>query len=342
MNIKKIFSWIVLLLCLACGKEELPAIETIPLENWEVKKIFSSWVFNFSEKTQFVNESVGFRIGPFLFKTTDGGKNFTGIFEIPYSPNPPTFFALDEQNLWLTTTQVDFVNKTSQGLVHRSIDGGNTWEIFEREDTFFRKISFVSPTRGFANAIEYKGSLDDGYELFQTEDGGVTWSLIDLDISQIHRQEFLWKTEDLGFIVGLDGAHYRTVDGGQTWTPFRTNMSGENSFFYPVDANLYYEMKYTESIKGNWSTGTQTPLEQPIYILTQEGQDVIGILLEEGCFPHTPCPNYLMSSSDGGKTWKRHEGIPIDIIFTRDQEIRPGFVLILDLSSANVFKIQKK
>jgi hypothetical protein len=302
----------------------------------------SSWNFNFSEKTQFVSEWVGFRTGPFLYKTTDGGRNFTGIFEILYSPNPPAFFALDERHLWLTSTRVDELNKTSQGLVYRSKDGGNTWEVYERKNTFFLKISFVSTLRGFAYAIEYTDGLNDRFQLFQTEDGGANWSLTDVNMSQVNLHQFLWKTQDLGFIVGLDGAHYRTLDGGKAWTPFRSNPSGNESFFYPVDADRYYEMRLTETIQGNWANQTETRLEQPIYILSQIGQEVIGFLLEKGCLPYTPCKNWLMSSKDGGLTWEKHRGIPFEVLFHREQEISPGLVKISDRSSANMIQIQKK
>lgn len=302
----------------------------------------SSWNFYLSDKVQFVNEWVGFRTGPSLYKTTDGGRNFTGIFEFPYSPNPPAFFALDEQQLWVTSTRADEERKITVGLIYRSKNGGDTWKVFERENTFFEKISFVSPTHGFAYAVQYSGGFDDRYQLFQTKDGGETWILTDVDISRFNLYKFLWKTEDLGFIVGFDGAHYRTLDGGKNWTPFRSNPSGNDSFFYPIDADRYYEMRLTETFQGNWASGSETRLEQPIYILSQIGKDVIGILMEEGCLFNKPCKNYLMSSSDGGETWEKHRGIPFDDILRRDQEIRPGLVLILDRYSANIIQIWKK
>ncbi|MDF2157217.1 hypothetical protein [Algoriphagus sp. CAU 1675] len=338
----KRFYWIVLVFCLACGKDELPPRETTLLENWEIKETISPWLFNFSDKTQFVNEWVGFRTGPFLYKTTDGGRNFTGIFEMPYSPNPPAFFALDEQQLWLTSTRLEEDNKSPQGIVYRSKDGGETWEVFERKNTFFERISFSSPTRGFAYAVEYTGSLNDQFQLFETIDGGETWNPTSVDFSRVNLIQFLWKTEDLGFIIGLDGAHYRTIDGGETWTPFRSNPSGGESFFYPVDADRYYEMRLTETIQGNWANRTETRLDQPIYILSQTGQDVIGFLLDEGCLPYTPCKNWLMSSKDGGVTWEKHLGISFDNILRREQEIRSGLVFISDRNSANMIQIMKK
>lgn len=338
----KRFPWIFLLFCLACEKDELPPKETTLLVTWEVNEILSTWLFNFSEKTHFVNEWVGFRTGPFLYKTTDRGRNFTGIFEIPYSPNPPSVFALDEKQLWLTSTRLEEGNMSSQGIVYRSKDGGETWEVSERENTFFRIISFSNPTRGFAYAVEYTDGLNDRFQLFQTDNGGETWYPKDLDLSRVNLIQFLWKTEDLGFIVGLDGAHYRTLDGGQTWTSFRSNPSGSESFFYPIDADRYYEMRFSETIQGNWATQTVTRLDHPIYILSQTGQDVIGFLLDEECLPYTSCRNWLMSSKDGGLTWEKHEGVSFDNILRREQEIRPGLVFISDQNSANMIQITKK
>ena len=334
---------VFILFCLACGKDELPPRETTLLQTWEVNETLSSWLFNYSEKTQFINEWVGFRTGPMLYKTRDGGRNFDGIFLFPYSPTPPAVFALDEQQIWITFTRIEEDEKSSQGIVYRSKDGGDTWEVFERKNTFFERMSFSSSTRGFAYAVEYDGSGTERFELFQTEDGGATWFRTEeVDLSRVSFQQIIWKAQDLGFIVGLDGAHYRTLDGGKTWTPFRSNPSGTESIFYPIDADRYYDIRFNETILGNWADRTEVKLDQPIYVLSQLGEDVIGFLQEEGCLPYASCKNWLVSSKDGGKTWEKHRGIDFESLIRRDQEIYPGLVKISDRNSATVIELRKK
>ncbi|TNF43088.1 MAG: hypothetical protein EP311_03915 [Cytophagales bacterium] len=334
---------VFILFCLSCGKEELPPRETTLLEAWEVEEVLSNWFGSYSQMTQFINEWVGFRTGPMLYKTRDGGRNFDGIFLFPYSPTPPAVFALDEQQIWITFTRIEEDEKSSQGIVYRSKDGGDTWEVFERKNTFFERMSFSSSTRGFAHVIEYDGSGTEPFELFQTEDGGATWFRMEgVDLSRVSFQQIIWKTQDLGFIVGLDGAHYRTLDGGKTWTPFRSNPSGTESIFYPIDADRYYDFRFSETVLGNWADRTEVRLDQPIYVLSHIGDEVLGLLLEEGCPPYTPCKNWLMSSQDGGKTWEKHRGVPFDIPIRRDQEVRPGVVLISDYDSSTLVRIRKK
>ena len=339
------FIWAFFFLCSSCGEDGPPPRETSLLESWEVKEVLTSWSFFPGSEIQFINEWVGFRLDKSLqklYKTTDAGRTYTPVFQLPNSSNPPALYALDEQHLWLTTVRNDEELQKSFAQIYRSIDGGNTWEISERESAFFEMISFVSPSRGFAYAIEYTGEYGDYFRLFQTEDGGATWGLADVDMSKVNLKRILWKTSELGFLGGWNGAEFRTLNGGRTWEPFRPNNSQTPSIFYPIDADQYYDMRFTETLKGDWSSEILTKLEQPIYILSQSGQDIIGVLMEENCLPNAPCKNYLMSSTDGGKIWKKHFGLPLEEIFYLDQEIQPGLVVIPDRYSAKVILIQKK
>jgi photosystem II stability/assembly factor-like uncharacterized protein len=81
-------------------------------------------------------------------------------------PNAPTLNRLDD---------VVFVDERTgwvaghNGFIHRTTDGGATWQSAEYPGILFRSLAFTSPSRGWA------GTLTPSSPLWSTQDGGVTW-----------------------------------------------------------------------------------------------------------------------------------------------------------------------
>ena len=109
------------------------------------------------------------------------------------------------------------------GELHRTTDGGQTWEFLHSVRTFteqtvrFRSVGFANENKGWI------GSLTPGYVLFQTNDGGQTLNNVssrfgsqpDLGICGI------WVVnENVVYAVGRyfgPARLYMTKDGGLTW-----------------------------------------------------------------------------------------------------------------------------
>lgn len=66
-----------------------------------------------------------------------------------------------------------------QGKIFHTKNGGDTWTlIHEKPGTFFRCIAFIDSLRGFVGNVgtEYFPNVSDTIPLYQTFDGGKTWS----------------------------------------------------------------------------------------------------------------------------------------------------------------------
>jgi len=194
--------------------------------NWIFQNIFiaenffESYIIN---SINFIDNYTGFIVGtkryyqwPFgyyyigmLFKTTDGGLNWT-TSQLPVGiPNDIKFINVNTSFI-VGTGKI--LKTTNSGLNWISIPGiyGNFYN--------FLKISFINENTGWLSG-------DD--RICKTTNGGLNW--VDqsyLNISGLHSMVFL--NEDFGWVCGNQGKIYATSNGGVNWfnqpTPTYENL----------------------------------------------------------------------------------------------------------------------
>jgi len=101
------------------------------------------------------------------------------------------------------------------GLILKTIDGGNTWsETRSPEWNFFQDIQIIN------ESIIY--ILGGNKELFKTNDGGDTWSIITFGTSDPFLAAIHFLDENIGFAVDGSGKVRITTDGGINWESWAT------------------------------------------------------------------------------------------------------------------------
>jgi len=112
------------------------------------------------------------------------------------------------------------------GVIFKTTDGGEHWELTPADDEFF--ISLAFPTDEIGYAVGRTGTI------LKTTDAGRTWETLRNGSSPFtarHRyNQVTFLTPDLGYLVGDDGFLAKTSDGGQSWQRFDTG----------TDADLYH------------------------------------------------------------------------------------------------------
>lgn len=198
------------------------------------------------------------------------------------------------------------------------------------------KISFASPDLGFAYGL--MPGTDSKTQLFQTSDGGETWSPMEsINVSSFGIDRFQWKDRNLGFLVSLSGAKYRTLDGGISWETFVSNERNESAEFYPFSSSLFYDIGINQTVRVDLQSSDRMETDPAgIYVLNQVGENAFGVQLEAGCIPAAPCENRLVSSKDGGRTWVQHEKVNYWYFYNRAQEIRPGLTVFPQVDPSGV------
>lgn len=136
-----------------------------------------------------------------------------------YLPNAPvaTSSARFDDVYFINTDTGWAVNGT--GLIYKTSDGGNEWNIQFSVNQYFRSVEFLNADTGFAGTL--------GHAFYRTTDGGITWK----DISNnMPPQTFgICGMSHIGNIIyGVGVWSYpayviKSTDAGDTWS--YTNMS---------------------------------------------------------------------------------------------------------------------
>jgi photosystem II stability/assembly factor-like uncharacterized protein len=152
----------------------------------------------------FFNQNEGVVIkGNLILKTRNGGSTW----DIKYD---------QAENI----TKMQFTSKTvgyaaggrsydfnSRGEIHKTTDGGDSWQQIHLTDSNISAFYFLNSERGFY--INYND------ELFRTVDGGKTWRLL----STVERGalSLCFTGENIGYLSTYSGKILKTIDGGISW-----------------------------------------------------------------------------------------------------------------------------
>ncbi len=226
--------------------------------------------YEYSGGFQFIDENTGFSFGSgqssiagSVFKTTDGGKNWTKLnggnqvlmgaiysgFFISENVGIVSGNSIGSQTMKTTNggstwfsigdyafNDIQFVSENTgfsrttgwYSRIYKSTDAGETWEIIFETDEGVNAFDFVNDTIGYLTG-------DNGL-MYKTEDGGESW--IELDIPWEYYIAVKFYNENIGYILDEDGSIYKTDDGGQVWH-WLTQVYGIkdfeifNSYVYP-------------------------------------------------------------------------------------------------------------
>lgn len=231
--------------------------------NWLKKQDISS-----GNDMSFYN-STGYIVGNngYVLKSTDNGTSWnqisTGFFNSFNTVN-----IIDENNIILSSSNSIIktndggitweslsipnsgVNKTSftnslighavctNGIILKTIDGGQSWYITKDDSNIFPSdyftVYFVNDNIGFASR--------EHNEMYKTTDAGETW--IELTGTSEAIYDFHFLDVNNGFATGDHGATYKTNDGGVTWSTilFQTGYVYNTSMYgiYFQDNNIGY------------------------------------------------------------------------------------------------------
>lgn len=197
-----------------------------------------------------------------LFRTVDGGQTWLYYMIPDFYPVYQDVYFLDSLNGWAAGQSESIVHSTDGGVtwsvqhsngstefhdvyfadtsngwvvgeseIWRTTNGGESWTPqFSNADIFLLQASFVNPWTGWAAGGDFSEGPASG-AILKTTDGGQNWVQDERDYPYFRGIEFF--NHQIGWAIRPTYELYRTLDGGETWTPIPTgtdNWIGALSF----------------------------------------------------------------------------------------------------------------
>ena len=179
----------------------------------------------YASGTNFPNRPTG------IYKTLDGGANWTAINMDPWADMLIDCFFTDESTGWVVGGKIPDeepqIRDNSIPVVLKTTDGGVTWEnkVVSIEDQFVKgewgwKIQFLNDQIGFVSLEAF-----DVGAILKTTDGGETWARIPINDPQknANLEGVGFVDEDTGWVGGWGDRQFErqsssaTNDGGKNW-----------------------------------------------------------------------------------------------------------------------------
>jgi photosystem II stability/assembly factor-like uncharacterized protein len=164
--------------------------------------------------------------------------NDNDIFgEFPYMPELSSIHFVNQSNGWLTRF---FSNPLDRGI-HRTTDGGESWQSSLTTDCILNHVAFVNDTLGWA--VGFEGII------LHTTNGGDSWTEQHRN-SQIILYSFTFINELVGYAMGDSGNFpdskgivFKTTNGGSDWSDTALDS-----------VTQLREAVFTDEMKG-WAVG---------------------------------------------------------------------------------------
>lgn len=185
------------------------------------------------------------------------------------------------------------------GVIIKSTDAGETWQtIYPTTGSTpgFKKIKFVSTTRGFA--------VGQGDTFLKTTDGGVTWTNINVQTGIYYYSCLEFFDANNGFLVALTNGGqliaYKTTDSGDTWVPTTSTTNLQTQSVTYATSDIMFSTGANQKISkstdgGNTWTVVKTGIPTYYYFNISFKDANNGIVSGED--------GEVLKTTNGGTTW---------------------------------------
>lgn len=204
---------------------------------WKIKHIYARRF----QRIFFSSSLTGYVVGDHgkIFKTSDGGKNWTDISLAKRRGLMSVHF---------TSDTVGYV--TASDTIFKTVDGGRTWTNTALGETEGSHCTVFFPSEKIGYC-EYQTNKEVGLDetiIYKTLDAGKTWKKQSSFGSFNFNARMIFLNEKVGYIVGFFKV-FKTVDGGLNW---KKQTSSKPSFgnFYDNATDICFPNNETGFIVG--------------------------------------------------------------------------------------------
>ena len=258
-------------------------------------------------------------------RSLNGGTTFTGgnVFSDTNTYAIANLEGIDANTAWVSSFMK---SSKSQGAIHRTTDGGQTWvnmtssNMFTNTAAFTDFVTFVTPSIGITVGDPVNGE----FEIWRTTNGGLSWTAIPgSSIPNPLSSEYAYtnvyaKLGTSNYWFGTNaGRIYRSTDAGLTWSVTAIGGSTDDvteiAFTTPLLGITYISNGSTIDVYNTTDGGATWTMIFPTGNIGLA--DVVGIP-GTGKYASfgTGTNSFLSYSSDNGLTWTDWNSVNIPYI----------------------------
>lgn len=205
-----------------------------------------------------------------LYKSTNGGLNFTGL--INFGSSISDIFIFGETLIF-----------AGGSYIFKSTDAGSSWLNYAASNSPYN-VFFINENTAWSIGAQYYPPPNPNMNIYnrihKTTNGGVNWNLRSEITSQSQPmyQNIRFCDENTGYIGGLYGCR-KSTDGGSTWNVVRSGISNE---VYPINkdtvwlGSLSSGLYLTTNGGINWSMDSVNARVNDMSILDKNTAWVVG------------------------------------------------------------------
>jgi photosystem II stability/assembly factor-like uncharacterized protein len=270
-----------------------------------------------------------------LLRTNDGGTSWAKV-------SLPVGITCDFDCICLPAKDTGYVSgrdNAVSGFVLRTINGGASWtQIYSASN--FSTISFTSGKLGYAAIY--------ANQIYRTTNAGSSWNQVSSTFnSYMEVYELYFASRDTGFLKNENGDHYKTTDGGASWSLyFPPGAKATSSLTSASDYYFFNNKVGAASFSGeavDVTTDGGTTWNNVYHFSREEYHPLNTVCMPSDRVLMAAGRSLFIASTDGGNTWEKlytQDGISItdeitDIHFYDEYN---GFGVSFE---GNIFKFQR-
>ena len=225
-------------------------------------------------------------------------------------PSASTATLLKHDDVFFVNPSVGWF-ATRTGEIYKTSDGGESWLVQYEGDAYFRSMGFADSRRGWVGNLQGEA----GDVLYQTEDGGTTWSVVKLPSGPVGICG-IWVVDHTTIYAAgrRDGPAFvlKSSDGGESWSAIDMSEYADGLvdiyFWTPEEGIVVGQTAYTALILGTrdggdtWErryVGSRSRTEGNAWKISFPSRTVGYVSIEAW-----GAEEYFLKTTDGGTTWE--------------------------------------
>lgn len=223
-------------------------------------------------------------------------------------PSAATATVLKHDDVFFVNPSVGWF-ATRTGEIYKTSDGGESWQVQYEGDAYFRSMAFADSLRGWVGNL--RGEAGD--VLYQTEDGGTTWSVVKLPSGPIGICGIWVVDHTTVYAVGrVRGPAFvlKSSDGGKSWSAIDMSPYADeliDIYFWTPEEGIVVGSTASTALILETRDGGGTWERR--YVGSRTGEDAWKISFPSRTVGYVSieawgAEEYFLKTTDGGTTWE--------------------------------------